>query len=122
MVVLDRSVRGARRVNCVLSAVREFIRFAVSTGLADPVALEPLYDVVADWDLPLELRGEGQARWRSRARHAGCVRPSRSWTRLRRRRSWGCCRRARTPGIGSSSWRMGLRWGALTGVRREDVP
>ncbi|MGW6207479.1 hypothetical protein ACWF9B_28075 [Streptomyces sp. NPDC055089] len=46
LVRLDNPVRGARRVNGVLAAVREFICFAVATGQADPAALEPLYDLV----------------------------------------------------------------------------
>ncbi|WP_329561993.1 tyrosine-type recombinase/integrase [Kitasatospora sp. NBC_01266] len=123
LVVLVRPVRGARRVNCVLSAVREFIRFAVSTGLADSAALEPLYDLVPVWDLPPELRGEGQTRWRSRARHrlreaeslVDAASPEEILGLLR------ACRNARDRFIIVALWRMGLRRGELTGVRREDV-
>ncbi|MFC8718050.1 tyrosine-type recombinase/integrase [Kitasatospora sp. NPDC057198] len=123
LVVLDSPVRGARRVNCVLAAVREFIRFAVSTGMAQPSALEPLYDLVPDWDLPWEVRGEGQARLRPRARHrlrepeslVDAASPEEILGLLR------ACLSARDRFIIMAMWRMGLRRGELTGIRREDV-
>ncbi|MFJ5725786.1 tyrosine-type recombinase/integrase [Streptomyces sp. NPDC093149] len=123
LVRLDDPVRGARRVNTVLAAVREFIRFAVATGQADPAALEPLYDLVPDWDLPADVRGEGPARLRPRARHGlrepdsliDAASPEEILGLLR------ACRNARDRFIVVAMWCMGLRRGELTGVRREDV-
>lgn len=123
LVRLEDPVRGARRVNGVLAAVREFIRFAVATGQADQAALEPLYDLVPDWDLPADVRGEGPARMRPRARHrlrepdslVDAASPEEILGLL------GACRNARDRFIVVAMWRMGLRRGELTGVRREDV-
>jgi integrase/recombinase XerD len=53
-----RVVRGARRVNAVLAAVREFFRHAVATGLADKAVLDALFDLAEDYDLPAEVRGD----------------------------------------------------------------
>jgi integrase len=65
-----RVVRGARRVNAVLAAVREFFRHAVATGLADKAVLDALFDLAEDYDLPAEVRGDRTGlRLRSRPRH-----------------------------------------------------
>lgn len=63
-------VRGARRVNAVLCAVRGFVAHAVSAGHA-PAGLMPLlYELADDRDLPEPARGEeGRMSWRMRARH-----------------------------------------------------
>jgi integrase/recombinase XerD len=51
-------VRGARRVNAVLTAVRGFAVHAVTSGVA-PAGLVPLlYEVADDRDLPEAARGE----------------------------------------------------------------
>jgi integrase/recombinase XerD len=65
-----RVVRGARRVNAVLAAVREFVKHAVAAGLAGKVVLDVLFDLVEDYDLPAEVRGDRAGlRLRSRPRH-----------------------------------------------------
>jgi integrase len=63
-------VRGARRINAILTAVRGFVEFSVSCGDA-PARLVPLiYELADDRDLPEQARGEGGGmRWRLRARH-----------------------------------------------------
>jgi integrase/recombinase XerD len=63
-------VRGARRVNAVLTAVRAFISHAVSTGRAPGSLLPLIYEIAGDRDLPEAARGEdSRMRWRMRARH-----------------------------------------------------
>ena len=57
----SRPVRGERRVNCVLAAVREFFRHAAAAGLVGPGALRALFEVADDRSLPAEARGEGMA-------------------------------------------------------------
>src|ERR1039457_2949036 len=63
-------VRGARRVNAVLTAVRAFISHAVSTGRAPGSLLPLIYEIADDRVLPEAARGEdSRMRWRMRARH-----------------------------------------------------
>ena len=66
---LSRPVRGERRVNCVLAAVREFFRHAASAGLAGPGTLRALFEVADERSLPAEARGEGLDDARLRPRH-----------------------------------------------------
>lgn len=117
-------VRGARRVNLVLTAVRGLVAHAVAAGTA-PAGLMPLvYEVADERDLPGEARGEGgRMAWRLRARH-----------RLREphkpvdRASDGeivallraCCS-ARDRLIVLLMARAGLRRGEACGLRRSDV-
>lgn len=51
-------VRGERRINAVLAAVRGLLSFAVTSGQARPEVLGHLYEIGDTRDLPLELRGE----------------------------------------------------------------
>src|SRR6266545_180946 len=63
-------VRGARRVNAVLTAVRGFVVHAVTSGQAPGALLSLLYELADDRDLPEQARGEdGRMAWRMRARH-----------------------------------------------------
>src|SRR6266540_592134 len=63
-------VRGARRVNAVLTAVRGFVVHAVTSGQAPGALLPLLYELADDRDLPEQARGEdGRMAWRMRARH-----------------------------------------------------
>jgi hypothetical protein len=63
-------VRGARRVNGVLTAVRAFVSHAVVTGRAPGSLLPLIYEVADARDLPEQARGEdSRMRWRLRARH-----------------------------------------------------
>lgn len=119
-----RIVRGARRVNAVLAAVREFFKHAISVGMVAEAALDALFDLVEDYDLPAEVRGErAGVRLRSRPRHklsepervVDAVSDVEVLALLR------ACRNARDRFIVLTLWRIGHRRGELTGVRLEDV-
>ncbi len=65
-----RIVRGARRVNAVLAAVREFFKHAAAVGQVDKVVMDALFDLAGDYDLPAQIRGEwAGVRLRTRPRH-----------------------------------------------------
>ncbi|WP_433257469.1 tyrosine-type recombinase/integrase [Streptosporangium sp. CA-135522] len=119
-----RIVRGARRVNAVLAAVREFFKHAVAVGLADKAVLDALFDLVEDYDLPAEVRGERPGlRLRSRPRHR-LSEPQRvvdAATDEEVLALLKACRNARDRFIVLALWRIGNRRGELTGVRLEDV-
>ncbi|MFC5957489.1 hypothetical protein ACFP51_24390 [Streptomyces pratens] len=53
-----KQVRGPRRVNVVLAAVREYLKYAVSIGSAPTWVIDQLYEVGDGRDLPTEVRGE----------------------------------------------------------------
>jgi integrase/recombinase XerD len=117
-------VRGPRRINAVLTAVRAFITHAVTTGRASGELLALIYELADARDLPEQARGEDSGMsWRMRARH-----------RLREPDSGvdrasdeeivallgGCCS-ARDRLIVLLMARAGLRRGELCGLRRSDV-
>ena len=63
-------VRGARRINAVLTAVRGFAAHSVTSGRAPSGLMPLLYEVADDRDLPAQARSEdGRMSWRMRARH-----------------------------------------------------
>jgi integrase/recombinase XerD len=118
----ETPVRGARRVNAVLAAVREFLKYCVSVGAAEAVLLDALYDVVRDFDVPVEVRGQ-RVGLRDRPRHR-LSEPERvivAATDAEVLALLRACRNARDRFIVLVLWRMGLRRGELSGVRREDV-
>jgi integrase/recombinase XerD len=120
---LSRPVRGERRVNCVLAAVREFFRHAVSAGLAGQGTLRALFEVADERSLPAEARGEALVDARLRPRHRlrepeGRVEAISDEDILELLRA---CRSARDRFIVLALWRIGLRRGELAGLRREDV-
>lgn len=119
-----RVVRGPRRANTVLAAVREFFKHAVAVKLVDNSVLDALFDLVEDYGLPAEVRGDQPGlRLRSRPRHklseparvVDAVSDEEVLALLR------ACRNARDRFIVLALWRIGNRRGELTGIRLEDV-
>lgn len=117
-------VRGARRINAVLTAVRGFVVHAVTSGDAPGTLLPLIYELADDRDLPEQARGEDRAMaWRMRARHrlhepdAGVDRASDGEIVA----LVAACRSARDRLIVLLMARAGLRRGELCGLRRSDV-
>src|SRR6266849_2819482 len=117
-------VRGARRVNGVLTAVRSMVVHAVAAGQASGDLVALLYEVADDRDLPEVARGEdGRMRWRMRARH----RLNEPETPVDRASDeeivalLRACLSARDRLIVVLMARAGLRRGELCGLRRCDV-
>lgn len=117
-------VRGARRVNAVLTAVRGFVVHAVTSGSAPGSLLPLIYELADDRDLPEQARGEDRVMaWRMRARHrlhepdAGVDRASDEEIVA----LIAACRSARDRLIVLLLARAGLRRGELCGLRRCDA-
>ena len=117
-------VRGARRINAVLAAVRGFLAFAVDQGEAPARVLQQLYELADSRSLPAEARGEdGAWRLRMRARHRVRV-PS---ARVERASDADAvavlraCRSARDRLLVLLLCRVGLRRSEAVGLRREDI-
>jgi len=65
-----RLVRRERRVNFVLTVVRDFLRHGVDIGAVPPQVLSQLYRISDVQNLPAEVRGEGdQVRYWAKPRH-----------------------------------------------------
>jgi integrase/recombinase XerD len=117
-----RIVRGERRVNAILAAVREFFKHAAAIGSVDKAVLDALFELAEGYDLPIEVRGSG-LRLRSRPRHR-LSEPERvvdAATDEEVLALLRACRNARDRFIVLALWRTGHRRGELTGVRLEDV-
>jgi len=117
-------VRGARRINVVLTAVRGLTAHAVSAGSAPGRLMPMLYELADDRDLPeAARREEGQIPWRLRARHrlhepdAGIDRASDNDIVALVR----ACRSARDRLVILLMARAGLRRSEVCGLRRSDV-
>lgn len=117
-------VRGARRVNAVLTAVHGFLAHAVTCGRAPAHLVPLLYEVADGRDLPVEARGEsvGMA-WRLRARHRlhEPVTPVERASDEEIVALLRACRSARDRLIVLLMARAGLRRGEVAGLRRCDV-
>jgi len=117
-------VRGARRINAVLTAVRGFAGHAVTSGRAPSGVMPLLYEVADDRDLPAQARSEdGRMSWRMRARHR-LHEPEATVDRASEQDVVAlllACRSARDRLIVLLMVRAGLRRGELCGLHRSDV-
>ena len=118
-------VRGARRINGVLAAVRGLVTHAVTTGQAPGRLMPLIYELADERDLPVQARGDDDGRmvWRMRARHrlhepeplVDRASDAEIVALLR------ACRSARDRLVVLLLARAGLRRGELCGLRRSDV-
>ena len=117
-------VRGERRINAVLCAVRAMVVHAVAAGQASGHLVPLLYEIAGDRDLPAAARGERAGMsWRMRARHR-LHEPDRPVERAADAdivAVVGACRSARDRLIVLLMARAGLRSGEMLGLRRSDV-
>jgi integrase/recombinase XerD len=117
-------VRGARRVNFVLTAVREFLKHGVTMGTAGAEVLTRLYEIHDGRHLPAEVRGEGSGlRYYAKARHRlhEPEQAVKAATDTEIVALLAACRSARDRFIVLALARTGLRRGELTGLRLEDL-
>jgi integrase len=118
------AVRGPRRINVVLTAVRAFISHAVAAGRAPGNLLPLIYELADDRNLPEQARAEdGRMRWRMRARHR-LREPEAAVDRASDEEIvglLGACCSARDRLIVLLMARAGLRRGELCGLRRSDI-
>jgi integrase/recombinase XerD len=116
--------RSARRVNAVLTAVRQMVVHAVAAGEAPGHLAALLYEVADDRDLPEAARGEdGRMGWRMRARHR-LHEPETPVDRASDAEIVAlltACLSARDRLTVLVMARAGLRRGELCGLRRSDV-
>ncbi len=119
-----RPVRGARRINVVLTAVRGLIVHAVTAGAAPDRLLPLIYELADERDLPAQARGEDtRLAWRMRARHR-LHEPESMVDRASDEEIVAVlagCRSARDRLIVLLMARAGLRRGEVCGLRRADV-
>ena len=117
-------VRGARRINGVLTAVRQMVVHAVAAGQASGHLVPLLYEVAGDRDLPEQARdADGRMEWRLRARHR-LHEPEMQVDRASDAEIVAllkACRSARDRLVVLLMARAGLRCGELCGLRRCDV-
>ena len=117
-------VRGARRINGVLTAVRAMVVHAVAAGQASGHLVSVLYELADDRDLPEAARGENAGMsWRMRARHR-LHEPERPVDRAADAdivAVLGACCSARDRLIVLLMARAGLRRAEVLGLRRSDV-
>jgi site-specific recombinase XerD len=117
-------VRGPRRINAVLAAVRGFLSFAVDQGDVPRHVLGQIYELADSRSLPAEARGEdGAWRLRMRARHRVQV-PETRVDRASDQETVAllrACRSARDRLLVLVLGRAGLRRSEAVGLRREDI-
>jgi integrase/recombinase XerD len=117
-------VRGPRRINAVLAAVRGFLAFAVDQGEAPQEVMRQLYELTHSRSLPAEARGEdGAWQLRMRARHHVQV-PKTRVSRASDEEAVAllrACRSARDRLLVLVLCRAGLRRSEAVGLRREDI-
>ncbi|MEU9398020.1 site-specific integrase [Streptomyces sp. NPDC048324] len=118
-----RPVRGERRVNGVLAAVRGLLSYAVSVDAAPRSVLGQIYELADSRDLPEEAKGEDTGLYyRLRARHR-LQEPQADVDRASDEElvaMFLACHSARDRLIVLLHARVGLRRGQVAGLRRSD--
>lgn len=117
-------VRGARRINTVLAAVREFLKYQVTAGLLPSGVFSKLYEIADDRNLPVEARGSnGEPRYYAKARHrvSAPQQPLQQATDQEVLALLTACRCARDRFIVLLLARAGLRRSEAAGLRRQDM-
>ena len=115
-------VRGPRRVNAVLAAVRSFFRYAAMCGLVPVETLAVLYET-PDGLRPATQLDHELRRYRIRSRHRLSA-PDSPVTDATGEEVVALVRAARSARdrfLVIALWRLGLRRGELVGLRRSDV-
>ncbi|KOT44836.1 tyrosine-type recombinase/integrase [Streptomyces rimosus] len=117
-------VRGERRINRVLVAVRGLLAYAVSVSEAPRSVLGQIYELADSRDLPAEAQGEdGGLFYRLRALHR-LQEPQAEVDRAADAElvaMFTVCRNARDRLVVLLLGRVGVRRGQAAGVRRSDV-
>lgn len=114
-------VRGPRRVNGILAAVRSFFRHAAAVGQLDPQVLDSIYDSFDSYASNAVERGAHRPHPRARHRLSE---PESPVVNAEGEDVVGLIRaagNARDRFIVIAMWRMGLRRGELAGLRRSDI-
>lgn len=116
-------VRGPRRINTVLAAVREFLKHQVTAGRLSPAALAQLYEICDGRELSIEARGEVTPRYYAKARHRvpETTRPVDRASDQEVLALLRACRSARDRFIVLLLARGGLRRSEAAGLRRQDL-
>jgi integrase/recombinase XerD len=114
-------VRGPRRVNSIMAAVRSFFRHAAAVGQVMPEALTALYDSFDSYRVNGVERGTHQHRASARHRLSEPDSPITNATGEEVADLVRAARNARDRFIVIAMWRMGLRRGELAGMRRSDI-
>ncbi|MBP2047627.1 hypothetical protein J2Z21_000549 [Streptomyces griseochromogenes] len=91
-------VRGERRINKVLTAVRGFLAFAIGRDEAPPWILGQIYDLADSRDLPLEAQAEDARLTTGCGLSTGCTSLRRWSTGPPTSRPWPCSGPAGRPG------------------------
>lgn len=119
-----RPVRGERRINGVLTAVRGFLGFAMASGEVPKSMLGRIYELADTRDLPLEAQSEDAGlQYRLRAQHR-VPEPDRPVERATDAEIVALvrqCRSARDRLIVLLMSRAGLRRSEVAGLRRSDL-
>ncbi|MEU6908769.1 site-specific integrase [Streptomyces coeruleorubidus] len=117
-------VRGERRINRVLIAVRGLLSYAVSVREAPRSVLGQIYELADSRDLPAEAQGEdGSLFYRLRPVHS-LREPETQVDRAEDAElvaMFAACRSARDRLVVLLVGRVGLRRGQVAGLRRSDV-
>ncbi|GAB3000589.1 hypothetical protein GCM10023080_078070 [Streptomyces pseudoechinosporeus] len=116
-------MRGERRINVILTAVRGLLSHAVSVGAAPGSVLGQIYELADTRDLPLEAQGEDSGlHYRLKTRHR-LQEPEAEVDRASDEEMVAMflrCRNARDRLIVLLHGRVGLRRGQVAGLRRRD--